>query len=479
MGADNPESTSLAQLSWPQLALFAYTLQCAGAYGIEQAVGAAGATGVILGLVALGALWALPQALITAELSSAFPRSGSSLYWVQAALGERLAFVNAVCLSIGMVFDAAIWPGMLTSYASALVPALADPATAFGVQLACVLLVCAANVAGVRVLVVASALTLCATVTPFLLFAPAASALGQAFDFAAAAAAPTLAPGGAVVFFTTLLWSFQGLSNLGSLAGEVREPRVAFPRAMVLLVVLLVVSYAVPVFLGVALQPDLSQWQEGYFSSLLANISPWLGISITVGSCVAMLSGGLTSTAVYARFIAAAAAEGYLPLPLLGLQHVTRFRTPVPAILLLGCTTLALSSVSFAGLLALDTTLNVISTVLVVVSFLRLRLAQPDLPRPFEIPFGERFGALAAWAFALPSIVIAAALLGIVAATGGAVPVAGAGALCTLAYAVAVCREKTGGCWGRWALREASAGSVEESADEAGEGREKLLTAVN
>jgi len=478
-GADELNAATLAKLSWPQLALFAYTLMCAGgAYGIEQAVGAANALGVILGLVALGALWALPQALITAELSSAFPQSGSSLYWVTAGLGERLSFVNAVCLSIGMVFDSAIWPGLLTSYASALVPALADPAAAFAVQFACVLLVVAANIAGVRSLVVASVLTLFATFTPFLFFAPAAAALGQPWNFAAAAAAPIIAPGGAVVFFTTLLWAYQGLANIGSLAGEVREPRTAFPRAMVMLIVLLVVTYAVPIFLGVALQPDLSQWQEGYFSTLLASIAPWLGVSITVGSSVAMLSGGLTSMAVYARFIAAAAAEGYLPLPLLGMQRVTRFKTPVPAILLLGCTTLALSTVSFAGLLALDTTLNVVSTVLVVASFLRLRLARPDLPRPFEVPLGARFGSLAAWAFALPSLVIAAALLAIEAATGGAVPVACAAALCVAAYVVAVARERTGGCWGRWALRrkmvEAEEGN--EEGDGGGEGRERLLT---
>jgi amino acid transporter len=450
------EAATASRLSWPALALFAYTLQCAGSYGIEQAVGAAGALGVVLGLVAFGALWALPQALITAELSSAFAKSGSSLYWVEAGFGPRLALVNAVCLSVGMVFDAAIWPGLLTSYASALLPALADPATAFAVQFVCVLVVCAANVAGVRVLVIVSALTLCATVTPFLLFAPAAAALGQPFDFPSVLAVPASESGGVVVFLTTILWSFQGLPNLGSLAAEVREPKRAFPRAMLLLVALIVLSYAVPVCLGVALQPDLTQWQEGFFATLLASISPWLGVMITVGSSVAMLSAGLTSTAVYSRFIAAAAAEGYLPLPLLGMQRVTRFKTPVPAIVLLCCTTLALANVSFEGLLAFDTTLNVISAFLCVASFLRLRLTQPDLPRPFEISFGSAAHKdLAAWCFALPSLLIAAASLAVTAATGGSVAVGCAATLCVIAYAAAVARERTGGCCGRWVLRVA------------------------
>ena len=137
-GAADSDLPPLSQLSWPQLAVVAYMLQCGGAYGIEQAVGAGGASGVILALIALGLLYALPQALMTAELAAAFPVSGSSLYWVEAALGERWALVNAVCLSVGMIFDAALWPGLLTSYMVDLVPALSDPATAFALQLACV-----------------------------------------------------------------------------------------------------------------------------------------------------------------------------------------------------------------------------------------------------------------------------------------------------------------------------------------------------
>lgn len=457
-------NVNITKLSWPQLTLFAYTLYCAGAYGIEQAVGVGGAAGVCLALIGFGVLWALPQALITAELSTAFQKSGSSLYWVEAALGNRWALVNAWCLSLGQIFDAAIWPAMLTSYASTLIPSLNSLTVAVPVQIVCIALVCAANIAGLRVLVIASAVTNLFTLTPFLFFPFVALSLNQPFDFSASLQIPTATSSDAAVFISTILWTFQGLPNLGNLAAEVKDPQRTFPRTMTALIFLMVLTYGTSVFLGVALQPDLTQWQEGYFSTLLANISPWLGVSITLGSTVAMLAGGLTSTAVYARFIAAAAKEGYIPIPILGRQSMTRFGTPVPAIVLVSCTTLALTNISFGSLLAFDTTLNVISIVLVVISYLRLRYTMPGLKRPFEIPGGK----IVAWLVSLPSIVLACVAFGIVALSGEAIPVAFAFILVAAIYIAGVIRDKTGGCWGRWIeerkgmLREEKEGGEEE-----------------
>jgi amino acid transporter len=175
-----------------------------------------------------------------------------------------------------------------------------------------------------------------------------------------------------------------------------------------------------------------------------------------------MLAGGLTSTAVYARFIAAAAKEGYIPIPMLGRQSMTRFGTPVPAIVLVSCSTLALTNINFGSLLAFDTTLNVISIVLVVISYLRLRYTQPDLNRPFEIPGGR----IVAWLVSVPSIVLACAAFGIVATSGEAVPVAFAFALVAAIYVTGLVRDKTNGCWGRWKVGRGGSIGEEEIEEE-------------
>ncbi|HMA79280.1 MAG TPA: hypothetical protein VKR81_00255, partial [Candidatus Binatia bacterium] len=58
--------------------LIALTFFCVagGAYGLEDAVGAAGPAVVLLSIVVLPWIWSLPTALMTAELSTAMPEDG-------------------------------------------------------------------------------------------------------------------------------------------------------------------------------------------------------------------------------------------------------------------------------------------------------------------------------------------------------------------------------------------------------------------
>ena len=47
------------------------------------------------------AVWAVPQALIVAELSTTFPGDhGGSVRWVEAGLGELAGFVNAAVTQV-------------------------------------------------------------------------------------------------------------------------------------------------------------------------------------------------------------------------------------------------------------------------------------------------------------------------------------------------------------------------------------------
>lgn len=55
-----------------------------GPFGIEEAVGAAGPLPVFISLFVLGFFWALPQALMTAELSTIYPENGGYIVWVYA-----------------------------------------------------------------------------------------------------------------------------------------------------------------------------------------------------------------------------------------------------------------------------------------------------------------------------------------------------------------------------------------------------------
>jgi hypothetical protein len=63
-------------MNWWKLAALAYVTVCGGPFGMEPAVQAAGALPVLIMVGVLAIFWAMPQALMTAEMSTMFPVNG-------------------------------------------------------------------------------------------------------------------------------------------------------------------------------------------------------------------------------------------------------------------------------------------------------------------------------------------------------------------------------------------------------------------
>lgn len=66
---------------WPLLALIYYT-SSGGPFGIEPIVGSVGPLLSIAGYLIFPLVWSVPEGLMTAELSSAFPECAGSVAWV-------------------------------------------------------------------------------------------------------------------------------------------------------------------------------------------------------------------------------------------------------------------------------------------------------------------------------------------------------------------------------------------------------------
>lgn len=58
-----------------------------GPFGIEDAVSASSPLYALLGFIILPFVWSVPEALVTAELSTAFPENAGYVTWVAAAFG--------------------------------------------------------------------------------------------------------------------------------------------------------------------------------------------------------------------------------------------------------------------------------------------------------------------------------------------------------------------------------------------------------
>jgi amino acid transporter len=400
----NGEPAPAKHIRTAQLAIICFCATTGGPFGIEPAVGAGGAFATLMLLLVCGVVWAVPQAAVTAELATMLPYNGGSIVWVRRALGTPWAFVNGLVLNFSQVMDLPLYPVLMASYVQQLVPSLSTGAC-YGIQAAAVLACCVVNIAGLDALSALSNAMTAFVLTPVLMLPIVAAAVHAKFDFSATSPAAT-PPGWAgswSVLFSTVLWNFQGIPSLGNIAGEVADPQRAYPLGAGASILLTVLTYGWPVFFGVALQPDTSLWDSGYLVTVAENVAAWLGVWTLLAAAVSSFATFLSSMATYAHSLATLAADGMLPVPLLA-RHMTRWQTPVPAIVVLGVAALGLSmGLDFTNLVLIDTSLNNVSTVLVLVAFLRLRYTEPDIPRPFVAPGGMA----GAWMLCVPCFCVA------------------------------------------------------------------------
>src|SRR4051794_18465569 len=76
------------RLGLPALVCVTFFTVSGGAYGLEPLVAAVGPRWAVVLILVTPLLWALPVALMVAELSSAMPEEGGYYVWVREGLGE-------------------------------------------------------------------------------------------------------------------------------------------------------------------------------------------------------------------------------------------------------------------------------------------------------------------------------------------------------------------------------------------------------
>lgn len=201
-----------------------------------------GSPAVILGLWALGGMLALVGGLTYAELTTRYPRSGGLYVFLREGYGRAgppLAFTFGwTYMLITKPFAAAgiMVPGAehilkLAGFAAAdgAVPELPKLVLTTGL----LVLFTWVNVPGVRL---GTGLAMLLTTVKFgalalIVLVALALMKGDAANFR-----PTAAPSqvGAIAAFTmamsTILWSYDGWADVGSIAGEVKNPRRTLPR---------------------------------------------------------------------------------------------------------------------------------------------------------------------------------------------------------------------------------------------------------
>jgi amino acid transporter len=188
--------------------------------------------------------------------------------------------------------------------------------------------------------------------------------------------------------------AFQGYDLIATVTEEVENPRVNIPRAIVLSVVVTVVVYLLVVFvaigtlgaeaLGGAGETAIAQAAEGFMPRFPvvgtgASLIAFGAVFSTISALNAVVIGS-------SRVAFAMGREGQLPARLGRFHH--RYGTPLVAIAasaVLMLVAVVVVPIRVVGNLA--SLFSLLGFVIVNVALVRLRSQQPDLQRPFEVPF--------------------------------------------------------------------------------------------
>jgi amino acid transporter len=362
-----------------------------GTYGTEDIVHGAGYGRAILILLLTPVLWSLPTAFMIGELSSALPKEGGYYAWVRRAMGDFWGFQEAWLSLAASVFDMAIYPTLFVLYLNRLFPWFAEGHRGLIVGLAVVGVCALMNIAGVKVVSTTSLWLFFALSAPFVAIICIAP-----FKFGALATAVTKPTNNGIDILTGLLicmWNYMGWDNASTIAAEVERPQRTYPRAMLLAVVIVAISYIVPVAAMWMTGLPPSAWDTGFWADIAGLMGgPWLRVALALGG---MISGfGMFNALVmsYSRLPLAMAQDGMLPKAFGKLQSKTR--APWVAILVLAVLWAPCLLLGFERLVTIDILLYGCSLSLEFAALIALRIREPELPRPFKVP-GGMFGAVA------------------------------------------------------------------------------------
>jgi len=216
-------------------------------------------------------------------------------------------------------------------------------------------------------------------------------AFGQPANSAAEAAQPAEFDYLAAGLFA--MWNYMGWDNASTVAGEVERPQRNYPLAMLAAMLLVTLTYVVPVLAASRSGIASTDWEAGSWVKAGKDIGGTaLGVAVGVASMIAGLGMFNALVMSYSRVPVVLARDGYLPAVLTRIHP----RTGAPWVAIIACAaawTLVLP-LGLPRLLALDVILYGLSLLLEFVALLVLRIREPGLARPFRVPGGKLVAGL-------------------------------------------------------------------------------------
>lgn len=362
-------------------------------------LGAAAPLGYLVCALAMGLI-----VLCFAEAGSRVALTGGPYAYVEVAFGPFVGFLaGAVLWVVGTLALAAV-ATIFADTVGSLVPALEGSAGRAGVLVATFAVLAAVNVRGVRQGARLNAVATVAKLLPLALLA-----LAGAFAVKGSNLAWTRAPGAGEVARASILmiFAFAGIESALVPSGEVREPERTVPRAILIAMVVVTVTYlALHLVAQGVLGSALADRRTPLADASEVVFGPWGRTMLLVGAAVSMFGYVSGMTLAVPRALFALGRDGFLPRPLAAVHP--RWHTPYVAIAVQSVVVCALAVTSGFERLAI---LANVSTLLV---YAACALAAWELRRrdvraggiPFRVPAASLvpFASLAVIAWLLTSV---------------------------------------------------------------------------
>jgi glutamate:GABA antiporter len=356
-------------------------------------------------------LFLIPYGMITAELATAYPTQGGIYVWVKQALGSRWAARTTYWYWVNV----ALWmPSVFLLFAGVFFQLFGHrwaqwPAGKWPQVIMAVVLVWLVVWVGVMRLEIGKWVNNIGAILKIVIILSLgvggivfAIRHGSANTIDASSFVPSF--GVAKQFLPVIVFLLLGFELISSMAGEVKEPEKRIPRAIL-------TSGAVIAFLylfatiGILLALSLTKLSlvEGLVETFRAIFGHrGLGEVVVYALGIAALYTYFTNMTTWTmganRSAVEAAAEGELP-KVLGREHPTR-RTPVGALVgtgLISTLVLILSALFidkqdslFFAIFAASSVIFLMPYLLMYPAVAILRYKDPDRPRPYRIPGGDR-----------------------------------------------------------------------------------------
>ncbi|WP_207840379.1 amino acid permease [Williamsia soli] len=340
-------------------------------------------------------------AICYAEMASSVPVSGSTYSYAYATLGEIVAMAVAACLLLEYgVSTAAVAVGW-SEYLNALlgylhIPQIPQALSAAPwddnsgwVNLPAIILV---GLCALLLIRGASESAKANFVMVAIKLAVLAMFIGIAFvGFNADNLSPFFLHGadGVTVAAGVIFFSFIGLDAVSTAGEEVKDPQRTMPRALIAALVTVVLVYVLVALAAVGAQTAADfEGQEAGLAAILEEVTgqTWPSMVLSLGAVISIFSVTLVTLYGQTRILFAMGRDGMLP----------RFFTRVNARTLTpvnNTVVVAVIVALLAGFVPLDYLIDMVSigtlTAFSVVSLgvILLRRREPDLYRPFKVPF--------------------------------------------------------------------------------------------